>query len=315
MSDYRIRVCESDDEAALCALFERVFGQPRSLEAWRWKFERSRDLGASSEPHSLLASSAAGEIVGHAGAVVLPGWFRGRPIPMVQVCDVMVHPEHRGGLGEGNLFTLLLRALLDRISERMPSSFRYGFPGQRPYLLGERAKVYERMEIAEAIDLSPEAGGRSIWRASPLDWQDPRLDRLWARRRGRFDLGVVRDRAYLDWRYARNPSHVYHLTGIGLLGRLVGWVVSRPDGDRDLLVDLLLPAHGAGQALTAVAAEIASAGSRAATLWLPESWRAKLRLSGRETPVVTALMSRKSPIGTAEAKRMLYYTMGDVDIF
>jgi len=315
MLDYRIRVCEPGDEPELCALFQHVFGKPRSLEEWRWKFESSRELGASSVSHSLVALTSEGDIVGHAGAVVLPGWFRGRSIPMVQVCDVMIHPEHRGGFGSNNLFTLLLRELLDRFAEQLPRAFRYGFPGQGPYLVGERARVYERMELALDMDVEPDSYSWSPWQAVPLGWDDLRLDRLWARRRRQLSLAVVRDRAYLDWRYGRNPSYVYHLTGVVFLGRLVGWVVSRSDGNRSLLVDVLLPTFGLKTALQVAASNVVTGDASAAVVWLPALLRDRLGLSARETPVMVTAMSRKSPIPTAEAHRMLYYTMGDVDIF
>ncbi|MFD2112470.1 GNAT family N-acetyltransferase [Thiorhodococcus fuscus] len=315
MLDYRIRVCEPGDATELCALFQHVFGKPRSLEEWRWKFDSSRELGASSVPHSLVALTSEGDIVGHAGAVVLPGWFRGRSIPMVQGCDVMIHPEHRGGFGANNLFTLLLRELLDRIAAQLPSAFRYGFAGQGPCLVGERAGVYERMELALDIDVETGSSAWSPWQAVPLGWDDPRLDRLWARRRRQLSLAVVRDRAYLDWRYGRNPSYVYHLTGVAFLGQLIGWVVSRSDGNRLLLVDVLLPAFGLRAALQAAASNVVSDDASAAVVWLPAPLRDRLGSSARETPVMVTAMSRKSPIPTPEAHRMLYYTMGDVDIF
>jgi hypothetical protein len=168
-------------------LFATVFGEQRTSEEWRWKYDASRALAASGWLYrcadSVVALDEDGRLVAHAGALTLPGWREGRPIAIVQVCDVMVHPEHRGGLGRNNLFTLMLRDLLARIAERLPTAFRYGFPGWRPYLIGERSGVYERLGIALESRLSGPRGWSNLWRAGPLDWHDTRIDALWERLR------------------------------------------------------------------------------------------------------------------------------------
>lgn len=319
MYDYRLRNCEPADEPALLDLFALVFGQARSSETWRWKFASSRALSAdtlTSDSDSLVALDHHGQIIAHAGALVLPGWFQGKPLPIVQVCDVMVHPDHRGGLGRNNLFTQLLRSLLERLAVRLPGAFGYGFPGQRPYLLGEWAGVYARLEVAVESVLTPHSGWLNPWRARPLAWDDPRLDQLWVRRRDPAALSLMRDGAYLRWRYADNPVHDYRLTGLSVLGRLAGWVVSREEGDRRLLVDALVPRSAIRPALQTAAAQLASESPQSATvIWLPASWRQALGDPQHETPVVTAQMCWRSAFDTQTARQALYYTMGDVDIF
>ena len=101
MKMYRLRECRPEDEAALLDLFSLVFGQQRSRLEWQWKFAASRRLfaagGACAE--SMIAVDGHDDIVAHAGALTLPGWSRSGPLPIVQICDVMVHPGHRGGVG------------------------------------------------------------------------------------------------------------------------------------------------------------------------------------------------------------------------
>lgn len=317
MDDYLLRTCEPADEPVLLELFSLVFGQVRSPAEWRWKF--GSNPGSCADPNrsdSVVAVDGRGSVVAHAGAVVLPGWFRDQAIPMVQVCDVMVHPDHRGGIGRNNLFTLMLRDLLERLASRLPAGFRYGFPGRGPYLVGERARVYEQLGIAVECEIPPARPRYSPWRALPLAWDDPRLDHLWERMRGQYGLSLIRNGAYLRWRYADNPSHTYRLIGVFLFGWLIGWVVSRQDAERLLLVDVLLPRLATRGALQRVATLLlVESPHDAARVWLPDSWRPALKSRCRETPVVTANMSWRSPVDTATARRSLYYTMGDVDIF
>lgn len=319
MQNYDLRVCHEDDWPALSGLFELVFHQPRTIAEWQWKFGASRQLlGDGLLPaQSFVALDERGQIVAHAGAVTLPGWFRGRSIPFVQVCDVMVHPEHRGGLGQRNLFTLLLRASLQRVAEDLPGAFRYGFPGRGPYLVGERARVYERIEVAIETEVPVCPPRLPFWRVAPLELGDPRLDTRWLRARHDLCLSLVRDGDYLRWRYRDNPTADYRLTGVWFVGRLVGWVVSRRQGGRLLVVDFLLPPFAFSRGVRAAVAHVAAteSGLAGVCIWAPETLRRRLGPSGRQTEAVTANMSWMSSVETREARDGLFYTMGDVDIF
>jgi hypothetical protein len=317
MLNYRLRLSTSADYAELSTLFSRVFGQDRTLDEWHWKFMASRELLPDRDlPDSLVAVDEQGAIVGHAGVVILPGWFQGAAIPIVQVCDVMVHPDHRGGLGRGNLFTLMLRELLDQVVNLLPDAFGYGFPGERPYRLGEWAGVYARLETAREGEVQPARGWVDLWHAAPVSWYDQRLDRLWTRQRRGYRLCLVRDGAYLRWRYADNPGRSYSLIGIHGLGRLMGWAVAYRDSDSLRFVDVLAPRWAVRPMLRAAARQLVSEregpGIR---LWLPQGWRESGIGSWRETPVVTAHMCWRSRLDTETVRESLYYTMGDVDIF
>ncbi|WP_186342799.1 GNAT family N-acetyltransferase [Allochromatium palmeri] len=320
MDRYRLRAAEPNDEHRLRELFATVFGESRTAEEWRWKYGASCALATGAGYHcaeSVVALDDSEQLVAHAGVLPLPGWREGAPIPIVQVCDVMVHPEHRGGLGRHNLFTLMLRDLLARIAERLPTAFRYGFPGQRPYLIGERSGVYECLEIALESRLSGPRRWNNLWRAAPLDWNDARIDALWERLNAQCRLGLIRDRAYLHWRYADNPSHRYRLYGLSRLGRLAGWGVCAETGSEPSLVDLWLPLESARHALAALAVRLESDLSRTTGIrvWLPTAYRAALGVPGTETPVVVANMRWETAISAEIARNLLYYTMGDVDIF
>lgn len=309
--DYSIRAYRPSDEAAIIELFGLVFGQTLSEAQWRWKY-----LGTgSATPLVKLAFDPAGHLVGHAGAIPLRGWRQNRPLPFFQICDVMVHPDARGQLGGRNLFTQLARELLGDLAERWPDAFAYGFPGRRPFQLGEYARVYGRVEQAITIHRPARRGGLSLLCTRLLAWDDCRLDALWTRRTPGFALALIRDQAYLSWRYATHPLHTYELIGLHLTGRLLGWAVTRWDDDRLRVIDLLLPRRWLQPALTALDRAAWAVGATEQEIWLPRGWREAGNGRQKLTEIVVANMIWRLAVPTDEVSHGLYYTMGDLDIF
>jgi len=170
--NYPIRAYRKGDEASIIKLFGLVFGQALSERQWHWKYFGT----GSATPLVKLAFDSAGGVVGPAGAIPLRGWRHGRSLPFFQICDVMVHPAARGQLGGRNLFTRLARELLGDLAERWPNALAYGFPGLRPFRLGEYARVYGRVEQATAIRRLARRSEFPLLYTQPLNWNDPRLD-------------------------------------------------------------------------------------------------------------------------------------------
>jgi hypothetical protein len=308
---YPIRDYRPGDEAAIVALFGLVFGPVLSEAQWRWKYTGT----GLATPPVKLALDAAGRLMGHAGAMPLRGWRKNRPLPFFQICDVMVHPAARGQLGGRNLFTRLARDLLGDLAERWPDAFAYGFPGQRPFRLGEYARVYGRVEQATAICRPARRGGFPLLYTRPLAWDDARLEGLWYRLAPQFALALVRDRAYLRWRYAAHPVHTYELIGLHWIGGLLGWAVIQRCGARLRLIDLLLPRRWLQPALAALDRMALAAGAAEVEIWLPRGWREAGGGHQQSTEVVVTNMVWRLAIPTDAVRNELYYTMGDLDIF
>ncbi|MCP5195257.1 MAG: GNAT family N-acetyltransferase [Gammaproteobacteria bacterium] len=308
---YYIRDYHLGDETAITALFNIVFGQTLTEAQWRWKYT-GMDLAP---PIARLAFKADGQLVGHAGAITLHGWRQGQSLPFFQICDVMVHPAARGHLGGRNLFARLFKELGDRLAGRWPDAFGYGFPGRRPFRLGEYIRAYGRVEQALAMHRTARSKRLSPIYTRPLTWDDPRLDRLWARLAPGFGLALIRDRAFLTWRYATNPFHTYDLLGFQVAGWLLGWAVVRWAEDRLRVIDLLVPRRCLEPALRALDHLAAVGGVDDVEIWLPSSWRAAISGRLEPTEVVVGNMIWRLPIPTTEVRETLYYTMGDLDIF
>lgn len=316
---------------AFCALFQRVFSADVTPEWRHWKYEQGPRLGHV----SLVARDSTGALVGHAGALVFPGVVQGRPLPMAQVCDVMVDPAARGGVDHGGVYGRLMAELQRELAQAHPGVFAYGFAGIRPYKLGARMGLYRavqpcRMGVLEfqADAVAPRPPSTWLrwltsplrqwarWSAHPVAWDAPALATLW-QRCGPASPGprVRRTSAYLHWRYAAHPSHRYQAWLMRRWGRAQGWVVTRtlPDGSC-CMVDHLLPAD----LPAAVAAEHLAA----------EHLRTESRASGQPLrigswDIVTEASARLEPVMGCEVRVDRWHSdqvtprfqPGDTDVF
>jgi len=243
-----------NDQAALadvCRLFATVFQHPIAPAHWRWKYHGAPGVTAV----NLVARSAQdGALLGHAGAVILPGQKAGQALRMAQLSDVMVHPRARGGLARSGTYPRLMaamRAQLQTLAAAGPPIFAYGFPGETPSRLGTRLGFYRPLYRCTEYLWTPEPsdiariGARWYWRLQALpaqDWIAPSLDPLWARNTAQQAApAVVKNAAYLRWRYAEHPVLSYTLWLLRpLIGRPVGWIITRQQ-PQPFIIDACLP--------------------------------------------------------------------------
>jgi len=167
-------------------------------------------------------------------------------------------------------------SLISPAGARDGFTFGYGFPSQRALGLLERLGLNEGAEEAVAAERPVRwrtGFSRWAWRLTPIDWSDPRIDALWHAVSRGFTLAVIRNRAYLEWRYQRHPVHSYRLVGLTCRGArtLAGLAVVRDMGEALYIMDLLF--RGTPRALLAKLDNMAvSQGKRALRLWLPPRW-------------------------------------------
>jgi hypothetical protein len=310
--NYIIRDYKKGDEREITSLFHDVFGKEMTIEQWNWKYA----IPGRGRIYSKVVEDSFKKIIGHAGAIPLRGIFKNKPIQFFQIVDVMVHPKARGFLGKKNVFNRLMRILFEDIRKKFFYVFCYGFPGTRPYILGERVGVYERIEQAVKIIKQMSRSLINPYSVKILGWDDDRLDGLWARLSKEFSLSLIRDKSYLNWRYATNPFFSYQLFGFFLLGNLKGWVVIRDLKDEVLVIDLFTESKRYISILKALENYLIAQGKKTIHLWLPEKRRKYIKgYSIKETPIVVTNMVWKLPIKTSIVKENFYYTMGDADIF
>ena len=225
---------------AACALFAQVFAVHITPEVWRWKYHGTALLGAI----NLVAEDEQGAMIGHAGAVIMAGEDQHGARPMVQICDVMVAAHQRGKSGGQAVYPALMRAMRAAVLARYPQAYAYGFPGQRPFLLGQRLGFYQRVYNIKEHRLSLVALPTVAW-FSPsvraMQWDKLAQHAIIIERLSRAsrttEPQIRRDFAYLQGRYAQHPNKSYRLLWLhGLWRRLGAWVVLA-EGDSLRVVD------------------------------------------------------------------------------
>lgn len=307
-----IRNYKDGDEKEIIRLFREVFNKNMTIEQWRWKYRKQ----GMEKIYSKVAENTGGKIIGHVGAIPLKGTFHNRPIQFFQTVDVMVHPSFRGLMGNKNLFVKLTKSLFEEIGKGFSDVVCYGFPGERPFILGKRTGVYEKIEhgVESAKVLS-----RSFLNPlsiKKINWSSEKLNILWRNLSKHFPLSLVRDRAYLNWRYSTNPFFSYELIGFFFLGKFKGWAVIKDSTTGISVVDLLAKPKQLNVILKSLENYLFSKGHKHINLWLPERWRNHLKgYKHNRTDIVVTNMVWNLPIKTPVVREGLYYTMGDIDIF
>jgi hypothetical protein len=312
MEPFIIRAYRKGDEEKIITLFREVFGKELTVGQWEWKYA----VPGAGKIYSKIAEDASDNIIGYAGAIPLRGIYGGRPIQFFQITDVMIHPKARGFLGKKNIFEIIIKELFEDIAKEFPDVFCYGFPGQRPFILGKRVGVYDEIETAVDYIKKPGISLFNPCRIHNMPWDDGGLDSLWSSLSSGMSLSLVRDKAFLNWRYTSNPIHTYQFMGVYHSGDMKGWLVLKEKEEEVLVVDMLIDGNLLGNALKALQKQIPGFKKKVFRLWLPPSLRGTVKGFSREkTPVVVTNMVWKLPFSTDLVKENLYYTMGDVDIF
>ncbi|MFC7459717.1 GNAT family N-acetyltransferase [Hydrogenophaga defluvii] len=207
----------------LVVLFETVFQHAVSPQDWAWKYAHAASF-------HTIACAPDGSLLGHAGMQFAGHLPNGRKAG--QVCDVMVHPAHRGQL-QGGVFARMLGELAAEAGRR-DYGLCYGFPGDRPAKLGVRLGVYDEVARPREAVFRPQAASlweRVWWVVHELDTATfaRRLDAEAAAR-----VVVRRTAEQVLWRYVQAPR-VYRYFVVGPRWRAATLVV-KDGGDGTLLV-------------------------------------------------------------------------------
>lgn len=297
---WTIRPYKPGDERALVELFQEVFHHPMSEDHWRWKLKR---LPTPVENVGLAVSGDDRPIFQIAG---IPCRFQlnGAARTVMVAVDAMTAPPFRR------------RGLLTQVGRRLFNLWReagvslvIGLPneawGSRTAALGwmplfplkwlVRPLLPENL-LARRLGISGLARLRllghlwnAVWdrpqrRGAALRFREPReagpeIDLLWRNCRDSIATSVVRDRAWLSWRYLAAPHRRYHLLLAEREGQPVGYAVycvEERSGRRFGFIPEILAARRDREALDALVSETAArlhaAGADwAATLAVPNT--------------------------------------------
>ena len=221
---WKSRPLRPGNEASLLELTEACTGKTITLDQWRWLFERN-----PGGKGVFRLGDHDGRLAGQYVILRQRMMIDGRETPGAQSLETMTHPDYRR---QGMFVTLAKDVYRDAAEAGV--EMVYGFPNTashhgfvnrldfadfpvplhvRPLRAGSLLRKKAPLpgvgaflggaaqwtfdHVTAAIAPTPGAANR----IAPEDGMDDSFDRLWARSRQSFPNMVVRDRAYLQWRY------------------------------------------------------------------------------------------------------------------
>ena len=284
MDDFEIRALRPGDEHSLLATFNLVFAAgnpgftPRTIEEWRWAFERNP------AGQRVFVALHRGEVVAQYAALPQQVWVDGNRHVFAQIVDSMVHPAHRAHGDRPSLFLETARAFFAEYGGPDKDWVHYGWPIGRALSLGEKHLEYGtlRTQLVLLRELDAQRSGSAPSRSieiAQLSRFDHRAKWLWDRCADSLRASAIRDAAYLNWRFANHPRQRYAMHAArDESGNLLGLCVARPADlvQKDLwcIAEWLVPPGELelAQALLETTTEAARQAGARAIAWICPEW-------------------------------------------
>lgn len=249
---WSIRPYQEGDGEKIRGLFRTVYSRDLDAKEWEWRY--------LSNPSSLVAISIAetehGEVIGQYALQPIPMKVEDRNCLGTLSLDTMTHPDFRN---QGMFVKLAEHNYA--FARRNGVVLTYGFPNEnsrhgffrrldwRP--LAPAAPVYlrpmkmdsllkNRFGSRRTVSLagrflqwgwnrlySAGAGKRASCDVLPVKEVDPRWDHFWNRVSSFIPVGLIRNAAFMRWRYLAHPVFPYALFAAVRDADIVGYVVLR----------------------------------------------------------------------------------------
>jgi len=274
-SGLRIRAYESGDELSINAQFNAIFNIRRPLAEWRWKF---REVGRDSRIYVVV--DASNEVRVQYAFLYYRLWYGGKEWKYIQPLDSFA--ERSSDVIYGRWFQRVISHCLDIVACEPDTLYILGFPSLSVNLLGRKRGSHlngEPMMVWESP--AGYAGSQNV--AGRLSRGKPgsrQANALWEAVAQTGYIGVVRDYAWLSWRYSR-PGQASEdwkfykvrrsrfsskLSAWGVFVRHqegILWVDYLWDGEDELALEMVV-----GAAVRDFGSKGESSGRQAVRLWL-----------------------------------------------
>jgi len=324
-----LRSVQRGDDDGLLELYSEVFSgeSARSAAHWRWKYLDPRVAN-----HSCVAQDPEdGRFVAHIGGLALPTWCRGEVRTTTQSVDNMLAPRLQQGLKRIGVFALAVNHWVDSWFGAERDFIAWGYPSEGNFRIGQRFCKYSLVRPINV--LLCESGSLPAVSGSSLEVIEtrvlgPEINRLWERCAPSMEMGLVRNRAYLDWRYRAHPDVDYRVLVAqdSGSGGLRGLCVMR-DGGIDpgaaTIMDWLVPSddeEAACSLLGEVGRRAQAAGQGTVGAFFPDGlhWFQRFQEYGfrvRATEAIQVARSWDRAVSLRDIRRGFYATFGDMDVY
>ncbi|WP_394218217.1 GNAT family N-acetyltransferase [Halobacillus trueperi] len=336
-----VRRYQKGDEAQIQSLFSKTFHHERPLSEWEWKF---KDNPKQEKPF-ILVYEENDQILGHISLWLTEAYFHGKRATIGLRVDTMVDPSARGK----GIYRKLNEVLLEEAAAE-GIDFIYGFPApkakelfirytnathmtdmprwvsiQKPFsLLASRIsalRLFKPLDrVVGLIKNKPSSDHR--YHIKKLSGCDQSFDDLAKETRHLSEALVIRDAAYLNWRYLDHPTNQYELHALYQNERLCGYAVTKEQKNsfrNGLLIDWLAVDEEAWNALLSEVIQILGDSDMIQSWALPHTNAAKaMKNHGfvhKDSPM--PLVGKEITEGTSQMNdsNMWFITPGDVDSF
>lgn len=236
---FQIRPYGIGDEQGVLSLWQAAFGKEMPEDLWRWKY-----LESPFKHKILLCLNEQREVVAFYGGIPYRANREGRTIEVVQLMDIMSHPDYRGA----GLFVRTAKEFFRRFCDSQGSDFLYGFPGKYHYELGRRLIGYKGLPggVSFLTARTADLAGKNRWfggRFELISEIDSSFDNLWKVCLDYYPLSVIRDAKFVRWRFMDHPLKKYEVWGYRRYfgKKLQGYAVFSIEGQKARLIDMLTP--------------------------------------------------------------------------
>jgi hypothetical protein len=238
------------DWPAVEASFTHSFTDCRPGSIWDWRFQRQLPTTPEQGYSGMVVTDNGPEVAAFVGASHHRGWLYGQEIPLRRASDHFTHPGWRAQLsGRRGLFLQTEAAYLNDCLAS--GSLCLGIGLERRVRLGHLggglSHPYASGEWWRSRLTPPEQPGRSVLLAA-TDFADTAIwDALWQERRQTQRAGLIRDGAFLRWRFDDRQGRPYwrfalrHWFSPTPLGYLVLTAAGPRQPHQAMLVDAVLP--------------------------------------------------------------------------
>lgn len=267
-----IRLYKEGEEKSLNDFFCFVFQKQRSLRQWHWEFLENPATANLAKPIIVVAETE-GEIIGHASVVPVFLKYKNNTFLVALGADASVRPAFR----ELKLLVDLVE-YAKRVAMKEGAILQFGFPTYY-YPVVKRLLRYKdlcslpilfrrlnwRLALQTRFPRLPTVFIRSIARLSnrcysmllalkhgsresevvvrEVPYFDHRIDSLWDKAKERYEIMLVRNQQFLNWRYAYKPEDPHTILiaeqGHDILGYIVLNVKRLQDATVGFVMDFL----------------------------------------------------------------------------
>jgi len=264
-SRFTLRRYRGGDETAIVALLKSAFREWHSLNYWLWMYKKN----PAGKPIIWIAHKGK-TIIGHHAMIPVRMKVANKNLTVSQGVNAATHPPYQG---QGVFSSIAARCIHDACIHNIPLTFGFSRKGIEPILKkhAHRVHICFMVSMVKALNLRPllaryapsdiliqpanfllrnlaRSESVSVQEKKDLEIQrisrfDGRVTRFWNAISRNFQIIVIRDQEYLNWRYADNPEGNYVIFVASQNERILGYCVLKEDhrGDRALghIVDIL----------------------------------------------------------------------------